>query len=78
MPVGIRQRGFIRRHTDSEVNQFAQRTGQPIADLAQRVRMRHLAEEHRHQLRPAGEPFGPAFRVVFSHQRRELRTREMP
>jgi hypothetical protein len=39
--------------------------------------MRHLAEEHRHQLRPAGEPFGSSFRVVFSHQRRELRARKM-
>jgi hypothetical protein len=59
MPVGIGQRGFIRRHVDSQVDQFAQRTGKPIADFAQRIRMRHLAEQHSHQLRPAGEPFGP-------------------
>ena len=62
---------------DSEVNQFAQRTRKPIADLAQRVRMCHLAEQHRHQLCPAREPFGPSFSVVFPHQCRELRTREM-
>jgi hypothetical protein len=59
------------------MNEFAQRTGQPIADLAQRVRMRHLAEKHRHQLRPAGEPLGSPFRVVSPHQCRELRTRKM-
>jgi hypothetical protein len=77
MPVGIGQRGFIRRHVDSQVDQFAQRTGKPIADFAQRIRMRHLAEQHSHQLRPAGEPFGPPFRAVFSHQYRKPRAREM-
>jgi hypothetical protein len=78
MLVGVSQRGFIRRHTNSEMNQFAQRTGQPVADLAQGIRMRRLAQQHRYQLRRAREPFGSSFRLMFSHQCSELRTRKMP
>jgi hypothetical protein len=33
-------------------------SGQPQANLAQRVQMRHLAKQHGHELFPAGEPFG--------------------
>ena len=77
MLVGIRQRGFIRRHADSEMNQLAQTTGQPVADLAQRVRVSQLAEQHRDQLRPATEAFGCSFGTVLLHQRRELKAREM-
>ncbi|HEY8669634.1 MAG TPA: hypothetical protein VIL63_02240, partial [Terriglobales bacterium] len=71
MLVGIRQRRFIRRYADAEVNQFAQTTGKPVADLAQRVGVSELAKQHRHQLSPATEPLGSSFRTVFLHQRRE-------
>src|ERR1035441_9492504 len=33
-------------------------SGQPKADFAQRVHMRHLAKQHSHELFPAGEPLG--------------------
>ena len=77
MFVGVSQRGLIRRSVDSEVNQLAQTTGQPVADLAQRVRVSQLAEQHRHQLRPATEALGGPFGPVFPHQRRELQAREV-
>jgi hypothetical protein len=77
MLVGISQRGFIRRHADSEVNQFAQTTGKPVADLAQRVRVRQLAEQHCNQLRPATEALGRSLRTMFLHQRCELQAWEM-
>ena len=77
MLVGISQGGLIRRYVDSEMNQLAQTTGQPVADLAQRVRVSQLAEQHCDQLRPATEAFGGTFGAVFLHQRRELQTGEM-
>src|SRR5439155_16158234 len=40
---------------DPEMNQFAQAATQTLADLTQRVGMGELAEQHRHQLRPATE-----------------------
>jgi hypothetical protein len=39
--------------------------------------MRQLAEKHSDQLRPATETFGRSFGVVFLHQSRELKAREM-
>ena len=54
------------------MNQFAQATAQTIADLAQRIGMGKLAEQHRDQLRPAAKAFGAPFRVVFLDQRSEL------
>jgi hypothetical protein len=59
------------------VNQFAQTTGKPVADLAQRVRVSQLAEQHGDQLGPATEAFGRPFGAVFLHQSRELKAREM-
>ena len=40
------------------MNQAAQTAGQPVADLAQGVGAAELAEQHRDELRPAGEPLG--------------------
>jgi hypothetical protein len=39
--------------------------------------MRQLAEKHCDQLRPATETFGGSFGIVFLHQPRELKAREM-
>jgi hypothetical protein len=36
-----------------------------------------LAEQHRHQLRPASEAFGSSFRIVLLHQGRKLKNRKM-
>ena len=69
---------LFRRHIDSEVNQFAQTTGKPVADFAQRVDVGQLAEQHRDQLRPATEAFCGPFGPVFLYQRRELEAREVP
>src|ERR1700686_1638285 len=77
MLIGIRQRGFIGCHVDAEVNQFAHTTGKSVADLAQRVGVRQLAEQHRDQLSPATETFGGFFGPVLLHQCRELQTREV-
>jgi hypothetical protein len=44
MLVGIGEGGFIGSLADAEVNQFAQTTAQAIANLAQRIGMRELAE----------------------------------
>jgi hypothetical protein len=54
------------------MNQFAQTTAQAIANLAQRIGMRELAEQHRHQLRPTAKTFGAPLRFVFFHQRPKL------
>jgi hypothetical protein len=77
MLIGISQGGFIGCLADPEMNQFAQTTGQPIADLAQEVSVRQLAEQHRHQLCPATEALGCPFRSVLLHQRGELQAREV-
>ena len=70
--IGIGESGFIRRLADAEMNQFAQATAQAVADLAQRIGMGELAEQHRDQLRPAAKAFGAPFRVVFLDQGSEL------
>jgi hypothetical protein len=59
------------------VDQFAQATGQSIADIAQRIGVSQLAEQHRDQLRPATEALGRALRVVFLYERCEFKYREM-
>src|ERR1700733_14350956 len=77
MFVGVSQCGLIGRHVDSEMHEFTQTAGQPVADLAQRVRRSQLTEQHRHQLRAAAEALGYSFGPVFLHQRRELQGREV-
>jgi hypothetical protein len=49
---------------------------QSPADLAQRVGAAELAEQHRHELPPAGEPAGMALGVRPRHQRLELGARK--
>src|SRR4051812_11911549 len=54
------------------MNQFAQTTTQAIANLAQRIGMGELAEQHGDQLGPAVKAFGAAFRIICFDQRAEL------
>jgi hypothetical protein len=55
------------------MNQLAHAAGKPVADIAQRIRVRQLAKQHRDQLRPATETFRRPFGAVLFHQRGELR-----
>ena len=75
--VGIGEGGFVGGFGDAEMDQFAQATAQAVANLAQRIGVGELAEQHRDQLGPAAKAFGAPFRVVFLDQRRELGPREM-
>src|SRR5204862_7466302 len=70
--VGIREGGFIGGLADAEMNQLAQTTAQAVANLAQRISVSELAEQHRDQLRPAAKTFGAPFCIVFFDQRLEL------
>ena len=47
-------------------------TGQPQANLAQRIQMRHLAKQHGHKLFPAGEPLGPVLGLMLLRSLSEL------
>lgn len=53
--IGVGQRGAARRR-DPQVGQPAFTTGEPPADLAQRIRPPQLAEQHGDELAPTGEP----------------------
>ena len=75
--VGIGKGGFIGSLDDAEMNQFTQATAQAVANLAERIGMSKLAEQHRDQLCPAGKALGTPFCVVFLDQRRELGSRKM-
>ena len=77
MLVGIGKGGFIGRLRDADMNQLAQATPQAVANLAQRIGVGELAEQHRDQLCPAAKAFGAPFRIVFFDQRSELGPREM-
>jgi hypothetical protein len=70
--VGIREGGFVGGLADAEMNQLAQTTAQAVANLAQRISVSELAEQHRDQLRPAAKTFGAPFCIVFFDQRSEL------
>jgi hypothetical protein len=59
------------------MNQFAQAAAQTIADLAQRVGVGELAEQHRDQLSPATEALGAPLGIVFLDQRPKLDPGEM-
>jgi len=48
-------------------------TGKPVTDLSQRVGVRQLAEQHRHQLRPATEALRGSLRLVFLYQCRKFK-----
>ncbi len=75
--VGIGKGGFIGGLGDAQMNQFAQATAQAVANLAQRIGVGELAEQHRDQLRPAAKAFGAPFRIVFFDQCCELRPGKM-
>src|SRR3972149_8941001 len=51
-------------------------TCQTAADLSERLRPPQLAEQHRHELLPAREPFRPALRPRLVHRPLELNPRE--
>jgi hypothetical protein len=56
--VGIGEGGFVGGFGDTEMNQFAQATAQTVANLAQRIGVGELAEQHGDELRPAGKALG--------------------
>jgi hypothetical protein len=62
---------------DTQVNKLAEAAGKAAADLPERIRSGQLAEQHRHQLVPAGEALGSSLRPVLPHQRSELDAREV-
>jgi hypothetical protein len=73
MLVGVGQGRTRRRFLHPQVHEFAERRHQPAANLAQRVRSAHLAEQHRHKLVPAGEALRPFLRLVPAHRALEIR-----
>jgi hypothetical protein len=64
MLVGIRQGGLVRSLIDAEMDQLAQTAGQPVADLAQRIGVAQLAEQHGHELGPTIETLGCALGLM--------------
>lgn len=54
--------------------QFAFTGGQAVGDVAQTVDRTQLAEQHGHQLPPAGKPLAVAFGLMLSHCPIEART----
>ena len=68
MLVGVGQCG-PGRCRDPQMGQLALAAGQPAADFPQRVRSAELAEQHRHELAPAGEAPGMALAPVGLDQR---------
>jgi hypothetical protein len=70
--VGIGQGGFLGRFALRR--RFTAR--QAHADLTQGLQLRHLAEQHRHELPPAGEAFDIPLRRVLRHRPRDLPSRK--
>jgi hypothetical protein len=64
MLVGAGKGGLVRRRAGSQVHKIARAAGKPIADIAQRIRVCELAEQHCDQLRPATEALGRSFGTV--------------
>ena len=77
MLVGVGQSGSAGRFSDAEMDQAAQTTRQPIADLAQGIGASELAKEHGDELRPAGKSLGSAFGAVLLDKSGEFGTRKM-
>ena len=75
MLVRVGQRRPTRRG-DAQVLELALAAAEPAADLAQGVGAAELAEEHRHELPPTGEPPGVPLRVRPRHQSLKLGPRE--
>jgi len=72
--VGVGQVGLGRFTIDAQVNQLAEAASEAVANLAQGVGLGQLAEQHRRQLRPAGEALGVAFPTVLPDEAGELVT----
>jgi len=73
--IGVRERraGGSR---DPEVAQLAFGRGQAVADLAKRLRPPEMAEEHRDELLPAGEPSGVTFGAMHARNLFEFQPRK--
>ena len=59
------------------MNQLAQAAGQPVRNLAQRIGMAQLAEEHGHELGPAVKALGRALGLMLFNQAGEFPARKM-
>jgi len=77
MLVGIGQGGLVGRPGNAEMHQLAQTTGQPIADLAQRIGVAQLAKQHGHKLGPAVEALGGPLGLMLFDQAGKLQTRKL-
>ena len=70
--VGIGQRRTPGRTPNAHVDELADAAGQTVTDLAQGIGVSQVAEQHRHELRPASEALGAFLGVVLPHQLLEL------
>jgi hypothetical protein len=77
MLVGVRESGLVGRKPDSEVNQLTRATGEPVADIAQRIRVRELTKQHGDPWARQLNPFRRPCSVVLFHQSRELKNRKV-
>jgi hypothetical protein len=75
--VGVGQGATAGRLGNPQVHQASQATGQAITDLAQGVGASELAEQHGHELRPAGKALGGTLGIVLLDECGELGAREM-
>jgi len=73
MLVGVRQGRFVGRVPDAQMHELSETTGEAIADLAQRIGVRELAEQHPHELRPTSKSARVTFSLVFPDDAGELR-----
>src|SRR6185295_4664527 len=76
MLVGIGQGRTTRRPLQAQMLELAQAAAQPPTDLPQRARQGQLAEQHGHELVPAGEALGIALRARPLDRLLELESRE--
>ena len=65
--IGVTQSRRFRTLFDSQVDRLAFYCRKATADLTQALGMTKLAEEHRHQLLPAGETACVPLRIVLLH-----------
>ncbi|NJL26794.1 MAG: hypothetical protein HC897_02405 [Thermoanaerobaculia bacterium] len=77
MLLGVGERGPVGSLIDTEKGQFAQAKSETVADLAQRIGLGQVAEEHRHQLGPPLEALRLAFDLVLLAQRCEACSRDL-
>ena len=66
--VGVGERGALGCVVQAEMAQFAFRGGKALDDLAQRLGIAELAEQHRDELSPGGEAARMPLGLVFSDQ----------